>query len=98
MKNHWYPLVPGARYPERGGGLIGKKDALPLTLPLEIRNHDSSHLVKKIEHSWVYSKLFFSTLSFLSESDPCQKNGKLRRKECEYFSGPCLSYVKAVPD
>ena len=35
------------RWPIWGGGEIGKTPALPLRLPLEIRNHDGSHLVKR---------------------------------------------------
>ena len=38
----------GTWAPPGEGEEIGKRATLPLRLPLEIRNHDGSHLVKKI--------------------------------------------------
>ena len=46
LKFLWVPEL-GPR--QGGGGVFLKKDVLPLRLPLEIRNHDSSHLVKSID-------------------------------------------------
>ena len=40
----WFPEVG----PHWGGEEVGTNPALPRRLPLEIRNHDSSHLVKKL--------------------------------------------------
>ena len=47
--------------PSGGGEEIWNDDALPLRLPLEIRNHDGSHLVKMmIDDGW-WSKEYWGT-------------------------------------